>query len=244
MSYGKLAQLYSEDKSPSDSNTEKFVNDIEKNKHVVLFYDEIGWAKNIEFEFIKNGLEKGEHCIYALSESSDLVEKQMSDFGIDVKKFKDGNLLHVYQIPNSYDYSKGLTPILDVYDMILSNTVSPLRVVSTFVTETDIAKAIELELISEKKFQSDLHNFDGIWVCPYDVNKLENTKRMSWIDQLIRTHDLTIFSPTLNKSTLSKPHPSEKYSTKPNENLQCHNCGVAYPGEYNKCPNCNEEYSN
>ena len=241
---GKLAQIYSEDKTASDSNSEKFVNDIEKNKHVVLFYDEIQWAKKIEFEFLKNGLEKDEHCIYAMSENSDLVEKQMTDFGIDVKKFKDKNLLHIYQIPSSYHYSKGLNPILDVYNMILSGTVSPLRVVSTFVTEVDIEKAIELELVSEKKFQSDLHNFDGIWICPYDVNKLENTRRMSWIDQLIRTHDLTIFSPTLDKNLMSKSSPSEKQFVKPNENFQCHNCGVAFPGEYNKCPNCNEVYSN
>jgi len=70
--------------------------------------------KKLQFHFLNNGLEKGEHTIYAMPEDKDVIEKEMKGFGIDVEKYKKENLLDVYHTTKMNQYPQG-----DSFDNLL-----------------------------------------------------------------------------------------------------------------------------
>ena len=54
----------------------------------------------ILFEFIKNGLDQTDRCIYVSEEDKDTVKREMSDAGINVDQYTKNDLLSIHQIPN------------------------------------------------------------------------------------------------------------------------------------------------
>ena len=54
----------------------RFVNSLDTNKHILLLYNDPEYAKRIEFQFIGNGLAKGEHCVYATEEDPLLSKRK------------------------------------------------------------------------------------------------------------------------------------------------------------------------
>lgn len=194
-SFSKEKMIFSKESKPI-----KFINNISENKHIVLFYEEPEWAKMIEFEFIKKGLEKGEHCIYWMEDNTQFIEKQMADFRIDIKKYKAKNLLHVYQTPSSYDfYKEGLEGAQKYWKEIMSDVQAPLRVVGRIMREINKKDVIESQIKLEEHFHSIFDTIKGTWLCPYDVNKIESVNRGRWIKRLIDSHDSVIFAPSLDE---------------------------------------------
>jgi hypothetical protein len=82
-----------------------FVNKVEEGKHIVLFYEELEYAKMISFQFIKDGLVHQKDCSYLSEEEVGLVKTEMSDIGIGVNKFTSNNQLHIYQVTSLTDYN-------------------------------------------------------------------------------------------------------------------------------------------
>jgi hypothetical protein len=81
-----------------------FVHRIEEGKHIVLFYEELEYAKMILFQFVKSGLLDQKDCSYLSEEGEELVKRDMSDSTIDVKKFTHNDQLHIYQVTSLTDY--------------------------------------------------------------------------------------------------------------------------------------------
>jgi hypothetical protein len=81
-----------------------FVHQVDEGKHIVLFYEELEYAKMISFQFIKNGLVNKKDCSYLSEEEIEAVKREMSDSGIGVDKFTQNHLLHIYQVPSLTDH--------------------------------------------------------------------------------------------------------------------------------------------
>jgi hypothetical protein len=81
-----------------------FVHRIEEGKHIVLFYEELEYAKMILFQFVKSGLLDQKDCSYLSEDEEELVKREMSDSTIDVKKFTHNDQLHIYQVTSLTDY--------------------------------------------------------------------------------------------------------------------------------------------
>ena len=71
-------------------NPLKFLDTIVDFKHIVLFYEQPESGRMIQFRFIRNGLLKGQHCIYTTHKDTEisLVENEMTNSGIDVEGYK------------------------------------------------------------------------------------------------------------------------------------------------------------
>ena len=54
------------------------------NTHILLFHEEQKKAEEIEFKFIKTGLDKKQSCFYTTNDAEKLKEN-MEKFGIDVE---------------------------------------------------------------------------------------------------------------------------------------------------------------
>src|SRR5919198_854083 len=81
-----------------------FVHQVKEGKHIVLFYEELEYAKMISFQFIKAGLAHKKECSYLSEEEVEAVKREMTDIGVDVNKFTKNGLLHIYQVPSLPDY--------------------------------------------------------------------------------------------------------------------------------------------
>ena len=81
-----------------------FVDQVKEGKHIVLFYEELEYAKMISFQFIKSGLVHRKDCSYLSEENVEAVEREMADSGIGVNKFNRNDQLHIYQVPSLTDY--------------------------------------------------------------------------------------------------------------------------------------------
>ena len=70
--------------------------------HILLFHEEQKKAEEIEFKFIKTGLEKKQTCFYTTNDSERLKEK-MNQFGIKVDENIENELLNLVKIPKKFE---------------------------------------------------------------------------------------------------------------------------------------------
>jgi hypothetical protein len=178
----------------------QFVDSLDTDKHIVLFYDEPEWAWTIEFRFINNGLLKGENCIYATHGDANVIEDAMIKYGIDVEGFKKENLLHVYDIPNPMDDTETPARAAEkLWEYIMTDSKPPFRIVTRLVPDVSTEKAISVELDMEHNIHARYHDFNGSLICPYHVNKIAEKERGRWIIGLLQNHHAVIFAPKFGK---------------------------------------------
>jgi len=73
-----------------------------ENAHILFLHETRSKGEDFEFNFIKKGLEKAEHCCYSTNEPEE-IRRRMSDYGIDVEKYEKRNLLDIFSTPNSLE---------------------------------------------------------------------------------------------------------------------------------------------
>ena len=113
----------------------RFVDSLDTQKHIALFYEEPEYARLIEFRFLKNGLAKGEKCVYATEEDSGHIVLKMLSYGIPLECFESKKLC-VYQIHNSCNNRDELMKSCKKnIGTILSGLQSPFRIVSRIVSD-------------------------------------------------------------------------------------------------------------
>src|SRR6185503_19018691 len=72
--------------------------DTSVHRHVVMLYEEPEYAKLIQFRFLRDGLRRGECCIYAAKDEDDIriTKSEMNQSGIDVDYNVSKALLQFY----------------------------------------------------------------------------------------------------------------------------------------------------
>ena len=166
-----------------------FVHGIEEGKYIVLFYEELEYAKMISFQFIKNGLAHQKDCSYVSEEEEEAVKREMLDNGIDVKKFMQNNQLHIYQVTNLTNYTP--RDYLGQSDRIV------LRCIYKVNSEEQIKSNLKWE--HDYRFKN-LKNSGATVVCVYPVNDIIPTISDStgpfgkWMHDLLEIYDGVIFA--------------------------------------------------
>ena len=190
-----------------------FVHQIEEGKHIVLFYEELEYAKVISFQFIKNGLVHKKDCRYLSEEDVEAVKREMFDAGIGVNKYIQDHQLHIYQVPSLSDYhhypadsqiegkrKASLQPV----EMILNDSPTMreadrivLRCVYKITTEQQIKSNLQWEY--DYRFKN-LKHFRKTVVCTYPINDILSTISDStglygkWMNNLLEIYDGVIFA--------------------------------------------------
>ena len=116
-----------------------------------MFDENPAYSKKIHFHFLNDGLEKGEHAIYAMPEDKDVIEKEMKRYGIDVEKYKKENLLDVYHTAKTNQYQQG-----DFFDNLLrrimpSDPAKICRIVGMLNFDMNTQEGMDAFLKFEKK---------------------------------------------------------------------------------------------
>ena len=174
----------------------RFVDSLDTKKHIVLFYDDPDYAQKIEFQFIKNGLLRQESCIYASEKDPHYIIDKMIAYGIDAEEFLKNRLLFVYQLGNLFECPEGpIEGARNTIKEILSDVRSPFRFVGRIMPDVSTLEGISAEIKLEQKLHSTFSNFKGSCICPYNIEKIESTKRKVWFSKLFDSHHSAIFAP-------------------------------------------------
>ena len=191
---------------------------LNKANTIVLFYEELEYAKMISFQFIKNGLSHRKDCSYLSEEEVQSVKREMTDSGLDVKKFTQNNQLHIYQVSSLTDYHpgdyrNGETELIGVEreqkpatdDTALLKNPSKIsqsdRIVLRCVYKINTQEQIKSNLKWEHDYRfKNLKDTRTTVVCTYPVNDIIPTISDSigpygkWMNTLLELYDGVIFA--------------------------------------------------
>ena len=166
--------------------------------HILLFHEEQQKAEEIEFKFIKTGLEKKQNCFYTTNNPEKLKER-MDKFGIEVHNNIQSGLLNIVEIPEKFeDYEK----------MIMGKVESlpqdgKIRVVSThyfdFNKEEKTESMEEIEQCVDDRF----HKIPGNFICSFHVPSVNKELAPQFMKNLLDSHHEILF--------LTKDDKIEKY---------------------------------
>lgn len=79
--------------------------------------------------------------------------------------------------------------------MILDDLQSPFRIVSRIVSDVSTLTGMSVELEFERKTHSSFDDFGGSVMCPYDLSKIETSRRKEWLTELRENHHEVIYAP-------------------------------------------------
>ena len=180
----------------------KFIDSIRARQHICLFYDESEYARLIEFRFIRNGLALDEQCVYATDEDSGSVVIRMLTYGIPLKYFQTG-MLKVHQIHRvEGDQKEIMDDCKRNIGILLSSLSMPFRIVSRIVPDVSTRRGMSVEMELEELTHSAFGDFGGSLICPYDVSKIEPTRKKEWMDRLRKSHHAVIYAPRFGEGSV------------------------------------------
>jgi DcmR-like sensory protein len=183
---------------------------LESRKHIGLLYEDSEYARMIEFRFLKNGLVNGEQCVYATEDDSGSIVLKMLSYGIPLEYFENKKL-RVYQIHQSGSSRDEIMKSCkrDI-EMVLADLQSPFRIVSRIVPDVSTITGMSVELELERETHRCFDDFGGSVMCPYDLSKIEKSKRKEWIAELVKNHHKVIYASRFGEGEVVSTRPETK----------------------------------
>jgi MEDS: MEthanogen/methylotroph, DcmR Sensory domain len=179
----------------------KLVDQMERNKHILLLYDSQKYAYWIIGRYFRNGFAKRESCILYTSDRPEIIEKQLSAGGIDVSLFKQKNLLRIYEIERSEDNKHDVPHIIDkIREESKKSMKPPYRFVGGTITDIETKDGMKFNILLEKTGHQHFDEFNYSQICYYDLSKIEPTRKHEWISSLLRNHHYVIYASKPNKA--------------------------------------------
>ena len=183
-----------------------YVHHIKECQHIVLFYEEIEYARVISFQFIKSGLEDKKMCSYLSDEDVETVKREMAYNGIDVNKFTTNGLLHIYQFPcktnyhtrNTHIKEHGLTNILSNFTDLRPSQGD--RIVFNCIYKINTEEEIKSNLKWEREYRLKKLKNTTTTLCTYPVKNILSELSDSigahakWMSDLLNMYDGVIFA--------------------------------------------------
>ena len=174
-----------------------YVGSAKQGDHIVMLYDDPKLARSVEFQYIKDGLEKGEHCKYVIAkddvESTGSIIKQMEESGIKVVSSSNtrNGRLEVRSIDDPSQqpggFVKGASAILA---KIMKGANGPVRMVLHvkygFRTKEEMLAHSEFERRIHQSFSS---HFPGSMLCNHYVGNNNRELFREWTRSMLDSHD-------------------------------------------------------
>lgn len=182
-----------------------FADNVDSGSHVVLFYENLEYAQEIQFRFLWRGLERNEICIYGTYDEPWSVMSAMTEHKIDVKRWKNKGLLRIVDL--GAESARKVNSSARALQLLLDGVSKPYRMVCTLARELDDPGEIKANMEIESKMQgafshghasgdlSLLCAAKGSLMCPYDISGIEPELHGNWLVSLIKSHDAAVFAP-------------------------------------------------
>jgi hypothetical protein len=180
----------------------KFVDEMERNKHILLLYDDQKYADWIIGRYFHNGFAEGESCIFYAADRPEIIEKHLSAGGIDVRLFKQKNLLRIHEIAKSVDNNKHdmLHTLNQMREEFKKRMKPPFRFVGGTITDIETKEGMKFSILLEKTGHQHFDELNYSQICYYDISKIEPTRKEEWISLLLKNHHYVIYAVEPNKA--------------------------------------------
>jgi len=162
--------------------------------HILLFHEEQQKAEEIEFNFIKTGLDKKQTCFYTTNDPEKLKDR-MEKFGIEINNNIKNGLLNIVQIPKEFEeYEK----------MIMGKVESlpqdgKIRVVSTHYFDFNKERKTESMEEIEQCVDDRFHKIPGNFICSFHVPSVNKELAPQFMKNLLDSHHEILFLTKDNK---------------------------------------------
>ena len=171
---------------PFEKEPLKFIQAI-KNKHTLLFYDSIEYARKIQWAFLKKGLENNEICYFFTENPSD-IRQEFHLAEINFEEFLLKNQLKILGISDAVKFFKKSS----TYKPNLKNGV---RIVGDKVLFSSKNDDFEKGCTFEKYIHELFPHFNGSILCSYHVDSICDENRKKIINFLWSHHHSVMFAP-------------------------------------------------
>ncbi|AEH37952.1 MEDS domain-containing protein [Halopiger xanaduensis] len=169
------------------------------NDHFALIYDAPADQFAAVVPFLRQGLERGEQCVYVTDKDSvDAVRTALRDGGIDVEAAVASGSLVVETFQNTYlkngafDVDEMISFYADVIDEVNAEYEGfRLAAEMSWILESDVA--IEETMTYESKVNDLFDDEDAVAVCQYDRNRFPPEV----IRDVVRVHPHLIYDDTV-----------------------------------------------
>ena len=171
-----------------------FVECLKKGDHALLFFDDEDYARSIELNYLKTGLNKGEFCVY-ITKDPETVYHKMRYHKINVESYITHHLLQIFLVAES---NKGLISLRNKISDLFSLKLS-IRVVIHDVFKPSFSGVIDKELEQEENIHKIFSQFPGSMICTHSVKDIDANRRNEVIVSLLKHHHCAIFAPRESK---------------------------------------------
>jgi hypothetical protein len=173
----------------------KFIDTLSGKKHIVFYYENYNFGKKIQYRFIRNGLVKGESCIFATHNNDiDQIKFEMTNYFINVEDYTERGLLKIFKIPDVMKHPKGvISGGKEILDKMFSGMNFHFRAVVRMINKLNTKEEIRANLALEQYYHSNIEKFDGLMLCPYDVSHNPIDTNGKWVKTILENHHSAIF---------------------------------------------------
>jgi len=171
-----------------------FIDSLNEFKHLAMLYDDPKLARQIEFRFIKQGLERGERCIYAMPEddldSPDSIIGQMETFGINTDCNDEDGWLKFTRISDPSRNPEGFkVECRKMISSFLKENKTPRRLVLHTICQFKSDKHIESHPVLENAIEANFSDFQGAMLCIHYMDKDTREKHREWTRKMLLKFD-------------------------------------------------------
>jgi len=173
-----------------------YIRNLKAGNHGIFFYSSPHEKREVLFNFLQAGFQKGEGALYVASqETSAQIRRQMEDFGLDVKTLERDGVLRVvdyfdwYIIDGEVNTLHAIASTERVFDEAAEIGLKGLRgcgEVECFFKHKKEKELVEYELMLGRKL-----DFPAIGLCAYDVNRAKSIEEKLFFN-LIKAHGLVV----------------------------------------------------
>ena len=158
------------------------------NTHILLFHEEQKKAEEIEFNFIKTGLDKNHTCFYTTNDPEKLKDR-MKKFGIEINNNIKNGLLNIVPIPEEFEEYERM--IMDKVESVPQD--KKVRVVSTHYFDFNSEKKTESMEEIEQCVDDNFHKIPGNFICSFHVPSVDKELAPQFMKNLLDSHHEILF---------------------------------------------------
>ena len=162
--------------------------------HILLFHEEQQKAEEIEFNFIKTGLDKKQTCFYTTNDPEKLKDR-MEKFGIEINNNIKNGLLNIVQIPKEFEEYEKM--IMGKVESLPQN--GKIRVVSTHYFDFNKERKTESMEEIEQCVDDRFHKIPGNFICSFHVPSVDKELAPQFMKNLLDSHHEILFLTKDNK---------------------------------------------
>ena len=162
--------------------------------HILLFHEEQQKAEEIEFNFIKTGLDKKQTCFYTTNDPEKLKDR-MEKFGIEINNNIKNGLLNIVQIPKKFEEYEKM--IMGKVESLPQN--GKIRVVSTHYFDFNKERKTESMEEIEQCVDDRFHKIPGNFICSFHVPSVDKELAPQFMKNLLDSHHEILFLTKDNK---------------------------------------------